>query len=142
MNAIMQAVKAKVDKLDHAGSSLLAELPSFGWEDARPARTPSSTDSLALAGLMDQLQTPEKARIPVDFVLRYHQWYGACLAVAEANMPSRLEELRRVHEGNIKANDAGLSWLLEAGEMSFVGQTTIAAKVVQIRSIVGSVPNC
>lgn len=140
MNPIIGAVRAKVERLVDEGEELTSSLQQLGWRDDRPARTePVHRDVLEDA--LFTAPTPAKARIPGGFVLRYHGWYASCLAIVEANMPSRREELRVVHEGNLRANNAGLSGLLELGEMTFSGQLGIASKLVQIQSIVGSVPS-
>lgn len=139
MSKIIEAIEEKTKELVEDGDQLLQSLQEFGWKDDRPDRTPeqeivtSSFDDM-LKGLSEtQTQTiPATARIPVDFVQSYHQWYAACLAVVEANMPSRLAELAALHKG---ANTE-----LMKGSITFEDQVRLADRIVQVRAVIASIP--
>lgn len=120
MSAILQKVKAKVDELVREGDALLGFLSDRGnrlWD-----------------------------RIGYDrFLGQYHPWYSACLALTEANMPSRAEEMRRAHQGEkghkglrdgvLKVKSVGLGSLdTDTGDL-------LHHHVTHIKGIVSSIPS-
>lgn len=76
------------------------------------------------------------ARNGPDVLVAYNRWYSACLALVEANIPSREEELIGLHAGG--KNTCGIHDFL--ADPSRVPQDLVVRKVSQIRGIVGSIP--
>ena len=149
MNAIIKAAEAKTDELLKAGEALLQALERFGWKDDRPRRTRArhemeSADAEFLEDIVGrEVEIPATARIPADFIHHYHNWYAGCLAVVEANMPSRREELVRVHQGEKGPRVGGSSMLdyLKHDMIHFGTQIALARNIMQIMAIVASVPH-
>ena len=141
MDEIIQRIQQKVDILHADMEKLLRSLQQFGWEDTRPDKEPESKlpTMKQLAASMELL--PAKARIPQDFIRFYHEWYAACLALVEANMPSRLEEFNLLHHVETRGKTTGgVYHLLSQGWIDFEAQTEIAWRIIQMGAIVASLP--
>jgi hypothetical protein len=145
MNVIIEVIQEKANELSKEGDKLLEDLEAFGWKDKRPERTEARReethmDPLRRIGIVD---IPATSRIPRDFIHQYHKWYASCLALIETNMPSRREELTRIHEGakGAKVNQNAMLDLLRQDHITFSGQIVIARNITQIKAIVGSVPH-
>lgn len=141
MNRAFEALKLKIGEVVAQGDVLWKELEQFGWKDDRPRRTKAKTELEFSSDLI--IETPATATIPPEFVRHYHSWYAACLALVEANMPSRLAELARIHEDPKESNVSGTSMrkLLKRGIMSMGQQGQIQNNLVHMAAIVESVPD-
>jgi hypothetical protein len=141
MNPFIKVIKDKVEELMKQGDTLLAALEAFGWKDDRPRRTKPRRETQGWGWGIGDIEIPARVRVPADFIHQYHQWYAGCLALVEANMPSRLQDLERVHEGTKKPEEKGLREMFEYAYLTFDSQVAAADKIVQMKAIVGSVPN-
>ena len=69
----------------------------------------------------------------------YNVWYSACLAFIEANLRSRLPELRSLHDGD--KTKAGIGDHIAARRGDPVLRSNLAAEgILQIKAMVASVP--
>ena len=140
MDGIIRRIQQRVDILDTEMEKLLRSLQEFGWEDTRPDKEPGGELQIA-PELLLSLETPAKARIPQDFIRFYHEWYAACLALVEANMPSRLKEFNLLHRVETRGKTTGgVYHLLSRGWIDFEAQTEIARRIIQMGAVVASLP--
>ena len=145
MNPLIEVIAKKVKEQLATGESLIEDLQTFGWKDERPDRKEEYVEEgpgieQVLADY-DRHLIPAKARIPFSFISRYHQWYAVSLALVEANMLSRRDELVLIHQGNNKSSESSMLGYLRDDFMTLNEQFAMTRKIRQMMGIIGSVPN-
>ena len=140
MNKIIEVIKDKVKVLLEESDTVIHSLEEFGWKDNRPQKTSEqTTGGFEIMGWDINKTTPATTRIPPTFIRHYQQWYASCLAIVEANIPSRLSELRLLHEGN--KTTVGIHGMLMDDTMTFERQISLAQHIRQMAGILASIPN-
>ena len=142
MASILLPLIDKCQLLQRQADRLLIRLQEFGWYDTRTERTAATTVSM-FADFNEEQTVPETVRIPNDFIIDYHQWYASILALIEANMPSRLNEVIGLHERDHRKKDGEQRIVdyLNHGRFSETEQYRIAQYITQLAAIVCSIPH-